>query len=85
MHHKIFGTYIYNYVTYKAISKRSKILSVGLLWMSLIISMVLISNVYIRIILLVVGGIVTAHVLLLRNMHTINLELMQKAECDKSL
>lgn len=69
INHKAFGTYIYNYVIFRAITKKTKVLSVILLWSSLTISIILIENLHIRLILLVVGVGVTVHLLLLRTMH----------------
>ncbi len=68
IHHKIFGTYIYCYMHYKAIPKHSKIFSMIFLWTTLSISILLMSSVYIRIFLVTVGVGVTIHLLSLNTL-----------------
>lgn len=75
IHHRIFGRYIYNYLTYRAIPKRTKIFTVAFLWATLLLSMSLVSSSYLRLFLLAVGIGVTIHVLTLKtlkpeDMHT---------------
>lgn len=66
--HRIFGTYIYNYVTYKAVTKKAKIMALCFLWSSLMISMLLIDNLHVRLLLAAVGIGVTVHLHLLKTM-----------------
>ena len=68
MNHKIFGAYIYSYLTYKAIPKKTKVGTMIFLWSTLIFSMILVSSLHIRIFLLVVGVAVTAHLLMLKTL-----------------
>lgn len=75
INHKIFGAYIYSYLTYKAIPKKTKIGTMIFLWSSLIISMIMVPSLHIRIFLLVVGLAVTAHLMMLK---TLNYEDMKK-------
>lgn len=63
---KVLGKYIYNYMTYRAISLSAKILSITFLWITLAISIFLINNWIIRAVLLFVGFAVTVHLLKLR-------------------
>lgn len=77
IHHRIFGRYIYNYLTYKAIPKRTKIFTVTFLWATLLLSMSLVSSIYLRLFLAAVGIGVSIHVLTLK---TLNLEDMQTVE-----
>lgn len=68
IHHKILGPYIYNYLTYKAISRTSKISALIFLWLTLMISMVIISSIHIRIFLLLVGTGVSIHLITLKTL-----------------
>ncbi len=75
INHKIFGAYIYNYMTHKAVTKSTKISSLTFLWLSLIISMLIISNIYISLILLAIGVGVSIHLVTLK---TLKLEDIHK-------
>ncbi len=64
VNHKYLGPYIKNYRENKSITKRTKIATIVLLWTSIIISAAYAtSNLYVRIILLVIAIGVTIHVL----------------------
>jgi len=63
------GSYIKNYREHKAVGKRTKILTLLLLWLALSYSaIVVVNNLYIRILLLIIGIGVTIHVLSLRTL-----------------
>lgn len=62
----MFGTYIYNYITYKAVSKRAKIGSMLFLWLGLSVSILLIENWIVRSLLLLVGFSVSIHLITLK-------------------
>lgn len=66
LHHRVFGTYLNNYMKYKAVTKRAKIIAIVSLWTSLSISMLLVANLHVRILLLAVGIGVTVHLLTLK-------------------
>lgn len=66
INHRVFGAYIYCYITYKAVPKNTRIGTISFLWLSLIISMILVNNLHIRLFLTAVGIGVTAHVMKLR-------------------
>ena len=66
IHNKIFGEYIYNYMTYRAVRKSVKIKALLFLWMSLLLSIYIISNLYLDIFLLLIGISVSAHLLSLK-------------------
>jgi uncharacterized membrane protein YbaN (DUF454 family) len=72
--HRVFGIYIYNYMTYKAVTKSTKIGALLFLWLSLIISIMIINNTRVSIILLAVGVGVSIHLITLK---TMQLEDMQ--------
>lgn len=64
--HRVFGKYIYNYITYKAMTRKTKISSLVFLWTGLSLSIYLVPNLHVRLLLLAVGVGVTAHLLLLK-------------------
>lgn len=68
INHKIFGSYIYGYLTYKAVPRKTKIGALIFLWSTLIISMILLDSPHIRIFLAVVGIGVTFHLATLKTM-----------------
>ncbi|MPM98157.1 Inner membrane protein YbaN [bioreactor metagenome] len=68
MHHRLFGEYIYNYVHFRAIKKRTKIGTIVFLWAMLILSAVLVANAYVAAVLGVVGIGVTIHLLKLKTL-----------------
>ncbi len=68
INHRIFGAYIYNYMNHKAITKGAKIGSLSFLWLSLTISMLIISNLHLSLLLLVIGAGVSIHVMALKTL-----------------
>ncbi len=66
MTRKVIGAYIYNYMTYKAVPKSTKLFSIIFLWITLIVSMILIGHWHVRIILILVGIGVSIHLLMLK-------------------
>ena len=68
INHKIFGAYIYCYLTYKAISKKTKIGALIFLWSALIVSMFLVPFLHIRLFLTAVGIGVTIHLMTLKTL-----------------
>jgi uncharacterized membrane protein YbaN (DUF454 family) len=68
IHHEIFGIYIYNYITYKAIGIHAKIFSITLLWITLTLSMILVSTMVVTGILCLIGIAVSIHLLRLKTL-----------------
>lgn len=68
IYHKLFGKYIYNYITYRAVPKAAKICSLILLWLSLSVSIFLVPIMYIRIILAIVGISVSIHLIMMKTL-----------------
>jgi Uncharacterized protein conserved in bacteria len=60
---KLFGEYIQNYLKYRAVKRRTKIISLIFLWGSLTLSIVLVHNLYIDLLLVFVGLAVSTHIL----------------------
>lgn len=68
MHHRLFGTYLYNYITYRAVPRKTKIGAMIILWAGLTTSILLVDLLYVRLILVAVGIAVSAHILLLKTL-----------------
>lgn len=71
LHHRLFGRYLYNYVTYRAVPQNTKIGAMILLWAGLITSMILVDKLFVRLILLAVGIAVSIHILLLKTLEKV--------------
>lgn len=81
MRNKLFGKYLYNYMTYRAVPRQAKIASLAVLWAGLFTSMILVDRWYVRLILLAVGIAVSVHLLLLK---TIDASQLREAPPDPS-
>lgn len=68
INHKIFGAYIYNYITYKAVKKSAKVGALIFLWTTLSISIFAISSLHLRIFLVAIGVAVSVHLLTLKTL-----------------
>ena len=66
IHHRLFGTYLYNYVTYRAVPRQTKIGALVFLWAGLVTSIILVDALFVRLILLAVGIVVSIHILSLK-------------------
>jgi len=71
LHHRLFGRYLYNYVTYRAVPRNTKTGAMILLWFGLITSMILVDKLFVRLILLAVGIVVSIHILLLKTLEKV--------------
>lgn len=64
MNHKYLGTYLKNYLNHKTISKKSKITSLSLLWITIGLSIFcIVEKLIIKIVLLAIAITVTIHIL----------------------
>ncbi len=66
IYHRILGAYLYNYLTYKAVTRRIKVTALIFLWWGLIASMLLINHLHVRLFLGFIGIAVSIHLLMLR-------------------
>ena len=66
IHHRIFGNYIYLYLEHRSVKKSAKIGALLLLWPSLFISMMIVKRMSVTLILVVIGSLVTLHILSLK-------------------
>ncbi len=79
---KVLGAYIYSYLTYKAIPRKTKVSSIIFLWSTLIISGMLLSSLHIRLFLVAVGIGVTIHLLLLKTMNQEEIKELNDLYCN---
>lgn len=74
-HHKVFGNYILCYRQFRAVSKRTKIVSVTFLWLFIgYAALFVATSPWLRLLLLVIAVCVTAHILRLRTLTKTMLE-----------
>jgi len=66
INHKVFGSYLYDYITYRAVRRTVKIGALLFLWLTLLVSFLLVPNLYARIGLTLVGAAVSTHLLTLK-------------------
>lgn len=59
INHRVFGKYIHDYSKYRAVDKKSKALAIVLIWVSMMISIYLISKTPVRIVLIITGLAIT--------------------------
>lgn len=76
--HQIFGAYIYNYITYRAVRKSTKKGILIFLWITLAVSFIAINILHARLFLIAVGIGVTTHIHMLKSMP--DEEFVQKAD-----
>lgn len=84
LNHKIFGSYLYCYLTYKAISRKTKIGTIIFLWATLILSMLFVPSLHLRIFLLIVGIGVTTHLIILKTLSPEDRKTVNNLYCNKA-
>jgi len=77
--HKVLGPYLYTYLTYRAITLKTKIGALVFLWLTLLISIALINILPVRIFLLLVGAGVSTHLLTLKTLPPEDLQSVSEA------
>ena len=68
IHNKMFGAYVYSYVTYRAIPKKTKIRAITILWATLILSIIYVPLFYVKALLLVIGTAATLYIISLNTL-----------------
>lgn len=68
IHNRIFGAYVYSYVTYRAIPKKTKIRAITILWATLILSIIYVPLLYVKALLLVIGTAATLYIISLNTL-----------------
>lgn len=84
INHKWFGSYIYNYLTYRAVHSRTKIHALLLLWFSLTVSMIIVDRFIITLLLVTIGLAVTLHIVSLKTFNPkVHKKICQKLKASK--
>lgn len=68
LNHKVLGKYIKSYVLYKGISRKSKIIAISMIWVSISICVFIIDRWILRILLIGIAATVTIHLLSLKTL-----------------
>lgn len=69
INHKVFGSYIENYIEFRAISLKSKVISTVFLWCMILSSaFFFVSNLKIRVLLIFIATAVTSHILMIKTL-----------------
>jgi len=68
INHKILGSYLHNYMKHKAIDKKTKIIAITTLWISLGISILIAPLLFVKVLLGLIGLGVTLHLLSLKTL-----------------
>ncbi|MGM9806365.1 MAG: YbaN family protein [Candidatus Aphodosoma sp.] len=66
--HPKLGVYVKDYVTYRAVPKKSKVFAIAVLWSSISVSVFVVPWLWLKMVLLAVAVLVTLHVLSLKTM-----------------
>ena len=62
------GKYIKNYMEHRSVTKKAKYITLIILWVSLAASIIIVNIFYVRLLLLIVGIVVSIHLILLRTL-----------------
>lgn len=68
LNHRLFGAYIKSYVTYRAITFKTKIAAISLIWLSMIPTMLIFRSLLITVFLIVMGGSVSIYLARMRTL-----------------
>lgn len=86
MQHPRLGPYIENYRKYKAIPLGTKIFSVSLLWITILISaFVVLDIIWLRILLLLIALAVSVHILSFKTLHKKDIDPEQETGKDRNV
>ena len=66
--HRLFGSYINDYMQYRAVRRKAKIAALIFLWLTLFVSMILVPILHVRLFLIVVGIAVSIHLFTLKTL-----------------
>ena len=78
INHKVFGSYIYCYMKHRGVSHKVKIGTLIFLWSTLVLSMVIIPGWQMKGFLLVVGFVVSTHIILLKTLGEEEIKLLKQ-------
>lgn len=66
LHHKVFGKYIHDYIKYRSIPLKTKILALVLLWPSIIVTLYFIPLFPVKVMLVLIASTVTVYIVRLK-------------------
>ncbi len=66
LNNKVFGRFIRNYREGKGISRKHKTITIGILWFTIILSMLMIGIQWVKILLPIIAVLVSAHIILIK-------------------
>lgn len=72
--HPVCGEYIYNYTEHRSVRRSSKRVAIITLWTSMAVSMYIVQKTHVTLILIVIGTLVSAHILSLRTFESLSEE-----------
>ncbi len=68
INHKVLGKYIYNYITHRGATKKTKVSAIFFLWFGTALSIYIVGNLHFAILISVIGIAVTIHLLRLNTL-----------------
>ena len=68
LNNKYLGPYIHNYIKYRAIPLKSKIISISMLWITILFSVYIVNPIWLKILLLCIAVGVTIHLLMIKTL-----------------
>ncbi len=68
LNNKYLGPYIDNYIKYRAIPLKSKIISISMLWITILFSVYIVNPIWLKILLLCIAVGVTIHLLMIKTL-----------------
>lgn len=68
MNHEVLGKYIYNYLTHRAATKKTKISAITFMWAGTLLSIYLVGKIHFTIFIIIIGIGVTIHLLKLNTL-----------------
>ena len=68
LNNKYLGPYIHNYIKYRAIPLKSKIISISMLWITILFSVYIVNPILLKILLLCIAVGVTIHLLMIKTL-----------------
>jgi uncharacterized membrane protein YbaN (DUF454 family) len=74
INHRVFGSYINNYINHRAIVKSAKISALIFLWLSLLMAILFSNSTHLKLLLFFIGICVSIHILSLKTLKKEDLE-----------
>jgi len=71
INHRLFGSFIDNYMNHRAVNTKTKVISLVFLWITLSISIFILTSLHLRILIFLIGIGVSIHLLILKNLNNI--------------